>query len=161
MTHTPVSSAVFSMEEAADLFATRILSAVYCGNLNQAATLLSHAPIVINDSPGVSVQELTDRCKDLSPGLFIIDYVQLLRSGQEPGNPADEISLVAPSLKKLAKDLDTPLVVLSQLSRKVDERPDRRPELSDLNPALAEASDTVILLTHGPGRHPTPIVAKP
>lgn len=162
LTPTPVSSAVFSLEEGADLFAMRILSAVFCGNLDESAAMLSHAPIVIDDTPGISVPELTDRCKDLAPlGLIVIDYLQLLRSGQEQGNPEDEISLVSPALKKLAKDMVTPVIVLSQLSRKADERPDHRPELSDLHPALADTSDTVILLTHGPDSHPTHILAKP
>lgn len=161
MTPTPVSSAVFSLEEGADLFAMRILSAVFCGNLRQAAAQLSHAPIVIDDTPGISVPELTERCADLAPvRLIVVDYVQLVRSGQEPQNPADEIILVSPTLKRLAEDLGTPVIVLSQLSRQVDERPDRRPELSDLHPTLADLSDTVCLLTHGPGRRPTPIIAK-
>lgn len=162
LTPTPVSSAVFFMEESADLFAMRILSAVFCGNLHQSAALLLHAPIVIDETTGISVPELTERCEDLAPlGLIVVDYVQLVRSGQEPQNPADEIILVSPTLKRLAEDLGTPVIVLSQLSRQVDERPDRRPELSDLHPTLADLSDTVILLTHGPGRRPAPILAKP
>ena len=162
LTPTPVSSAVFFMEGAADLFATHILSAVFCGNLHQSATMLSRAPIVIDDTPGISVPELAERCKDLGPlGLVVIDYIQLMRSGLEQGNPEDEINRMVPGLKKLAEDLDAPVIVLSQLPRKVDERSDHCPELSDLHPTLADQSNTVILLTRGTDRHPTPIMAKP
>ena len=82
-------------------------------------------------------------------GLILIDYVQLLRSDQERGAPVDEISRVSPYLKKLAVDLNVPVVITSQLPRQVDERPDRRPILSDLAPPLSDASDTVILLSPG------------
>ncbi|WP_158949775.1 DnaB-like helicase C-terminal domain-containing protein [Pseudodesulfovibrio cashew] len=161
LTPTPVSSAVFSLEGAADMFAMRILSAVFCGNLHQAATLLSHAPIVIDDTPGISELKLTDRCRDLAPlGLVVIDYLQLLRSGLEHGSPEDEINRVVPGLKKLAEDLDAPVIILFQLPRHVDKRPDRRPELSDLNQALADASDMVILLTPGHDHHSNHIIAK-
>ncbi len=157
LTPNPMTSMVFSLEEGVDLFATRILSAVFCGSLRQAGNLLSHSPIVIDDTPGTSVPKLTGRSEQVmvntkglpQVGLILIDYVQLLRSGQERGAPADEISRVSPYLKKLAVDLNVPVVITSQLPRQVDERPDRRPILSDLAPPLSDASDTVILLSPG------------
>lgn len=171
---TPVTTTVFSLEEAADFFTTRILSAMSgiglwdngadeltnadrsC--LHHATGRLSRAPLVIDDTPGISLQELGKRCRQItfdtkrgdmpSLGLVLIDYVQLLRSGEEQWNPVDEVSRVAVGLKRLAENLDVPVIVLSQLSRKVEERVDRRPILSDLNPTLADESDVVLLLSH-------------
>lgn len=172
---SPITTAVFSLEEAADHFTTRILSAVSGTDLkndgedeltdadrrclHQAADRLSRVPIIIDDTPGISLQDLTECCpqisfdvkrNDMPPlGLVLVDYIQLLRSGKKHKAPADEVSRVAIGLKSLAKDLDVPIVVLSQLSRKVEERTNRRPILSDLNPTLTDASDVVLLLSRG------------
>jgi len=170
----PVTSVAFSQEEAADRFAMRILSTLSRtklkgihadelttadrDRLRQMGDLLSCAPIVIDDTPGILLSELTTRCRqiafdaksgDMPPlGIVLVDYIQLLRSDEKLRDPANEISRVSPGLKKLAEILNVPVIVLSQLSRKVEERPSRRPILSDLDPTLADESDMVLLLSH-------------
>lgn len=164
----PVASATFSMEEGADYFTVRILSAISGTDLKnvaedeltdadrsylrQAGDRLSRTPTIIDDTPGLSLLELAERCSQIvagmpTLGIILVDYVQLLRSGEEQKAPADEVSKAATGLKRLAENLDVPVVALSQLSRKVEERADRRPILSDLNPTLAEESDMVLFLS--------------
>jgi replicative DNA helicase len=169
----PVTSATFSMEEGADYFTVRILSAISGTDLKsvaedeltdadrsylrQAGDRLSRAPTIIDDTPGLSLLELAERCSQIvsdarhadmpTLGIVLVDYVQLLRSGGEQKAPADEVSRAATGLKSLAENLDVPVVALPQLSRKVEERADRRPILSDLNPTLAEESDMVLFMS--------------
>lgn len=106
--------------------------------ISQAFTILPQAPIYIDDTPGISIMELRAKCRRLQTkvplGLIIVDYLQLCTA---PGFERDlsrhqEIGFIARNLKGLARELQVPVVALSQLSRRVEQREDKRPILSDL-----------------------------
>ena len=105
-------------------------------SLTAAAGRISEAPIFIDDSPQLSTLDVRARSRRLksehSIGLIIIDYLQLMHGGSSSESRQLEISAISRGLKGLAKELDVPIVALSQLSRAVESRPDKRPLLSDL-----------------------------
>jgi replicative DNA helicase len=120
-----------------------------------ASTLggLSEAPIYIDDTPGISIMEIRAKCRKLklekNIGLVVIDYLQLIQgSGKKNASREQEISEISRSLKILAKELDVPVIALSQLSRSVESRDDKRPMLSDLREsgAIEQDADIVIFL---------------
>jgi len=120
--------------------------------LTRAASELSDAPIYIDDTPGVSVLELRAKARRLamevkSLGLIIVDYLQLMRGGDDAENRQQEISRISQALKSLAKELEVPVIALSQLSRAVEQRGgDRRPVLSDLRESGAIEQDADVVL---------------
>ncbi len=107
-------------------------------NIGQALTYLPQAPIYVDDTPAIPILELRSKARRLKSqydiGLIIVDYLQLISAGSRYTGDSrhQEVSLVARSLKALARELDIPVVVLSQLSRRVEQREDKRPILSDL-----------------------------
>jgi len=114
---------------------------------------LSEAPIYIDDTPGISVVEIRAKCRKLklekNIGMVVIDYLQLIQgSGRKSSNREQEISEISRSLKILAKELDIPVIAISQLSRAVEQRSDHRPMLSDLREsgAIEQDADIVIFL---------------
>ena len=114
---------------------------------------LSEAPIYIDDTPGITVTEIRAKCRKLklekNIGLIVIDYLQLIQgSGKRNNNREQEISEISRSLKILAKELDVPVVAISQLSRAAETRSDHRPMLSDLREsgAIEQDADIVIFL---------------
>ena len=120
-----------------------------------ASTLgvLSDAPIYIDDTPGISIMEIRAKCRKLKMekniGMVVIDYLQLIQgSGKRNSSREQEISEISRSLKVLAKELDIPVIALSQLSRGVESREDKRPMLSDLREsgAIEQDADIVIFL---------------
>ena len=104
--------------------------------LTDAAGVLFEAPIYIDDSPDVSAMSIRAKSRrlkrDHSLGLVIIDYVQLMKGSASAERRDLEISEISRSLKALAKELNVPVLALSQLNRKLEERHDKRPQLSDL-----------------------------
>lgn len=151
----PAGVAIFSLEMSAQQLAQRLLTsearvdaqAARTGRLDdeawprlaRAAGRLSAAPIFIDDTPGVSILELRAKCRRLKAehdiGLVIVDYLQLMHGtpSSKGGNREQEIAQISRSLKSLAKELDVPVIALSQLSRAVETRGgDKRPQLSDL-----------------------------
>jgi len=120
--------------------------------LTDAANKLSKAPIFIDDTPGISMLELRAKARRLKTQydiqLLIVDYLQLMQSDRRLENRQQEISAISRSLKALARELNTPVIAVSQLSRAVESRTDHRPQLSDLREsgAIEQDSDTVILL---------------
>lgn len=152
--HTPV--AVFSLEMSAHQLAQRLLTSearvnaqdARTGRLSQdafsrlvrAAGRLDEAPIFIDDTPSLGILELRAKCrrlkKDAGVGLIIVDYLQLMHgtnTGNRNSNREQEIAQISRSLKALAKELDLPVIALSQLNRAVETRGgDKRPQLSDL-----------------------------
>lgn len=146
--------AFFSLEMAADQLATRILSeqsgisgeSLRMGkisqqdfrNLARASGELENLPLFIDDTPGLTIAALRTRARRLKRrhdiGFIVIDYLQLLQgSGRSnEGNRVQEISEISRGLKTLAKELNLPVIALSQLSRAVESREDKRPQLSDL-----------------------------
>lgn len=146
-------AAFFSLEMAADQLATRILaeqsgissedlrmgkiSRAEFQNLSRAARELQELPLFIDDTPGLTIAALRTRARRLKRrhdiGLVVVDYLQLLQgSGKSGDNRVQEISEISRGLKTLAKELNVPVLALSQLSRAVEQREDKRPQLSDL-----------------------------
>ena len=145
--------AFFSLEMSADQLATRILAevaeisseALRMGRLSReefqqlsfASQKLSELPLYIDDTPALSIAALRARARRLKRrhniGLIVVDYLQLLQgSGRANDNRVNEISEISRGLKTLAKELELPVIALSQLSRAVEQRDDKRPMLSDL-----------------------------
>lgn len=131
---------------------TGFLSQADWPKLVSAAGKLSEAPIYIDDTPGISVLELRAKARRLKSQfdvkLIVLDYLQLMQGHSRADNRQQEISEISRSLKALARELDTPLLAISQLSRAVEQRQDHRPQLSDLREsgAIEQDADLVILL---------------
>jgi replicative DNA helicase len=160
---TPV--AVFSLEMAKEQLALRMLASEarvdsqrlrkgFLGEmdwpkLTTAAGHLSEAPIFIDDTPAISVLEMKAKSRrlkaDAGLGLIILDYLQLMRSGGYKDSREQEISEISRSLKALAKELHVPVVALSQLNRKVEDRTNRRPQMADLRESGAIEQDADVI----------------
>ncbi len=161
--------AMFSLEMSADQLATRILaeqsgissenlrmgkiSQQEFRNLARAAAELQSLPLYIDDTPGLTIAALRTRARRLKRqkgiGMVIIDYLQLLQGsgrGSAGDNRVQEISEISRGLKQLAKELDLPVMALSQLSRAVEQREDKRPQLSDLRESGSIEQDADIVL---------------
>ncbi|HEX5258048.1 MAG TPA: replicative DNA helicase [Sphingomicrobium sp.] len=161
-------AALFSLEMSADQLATRILaeqSGISSENLRmgrisqqefrqlaRAAAELQSLPLYIDDTPGLTIAALRTRARRLKRqkgiGLVVVDYLQLLQgSGKNSNdNRVQEISEISRGLKQLAKELDVPVIGLSQLSRAVEQREDKRPQLSDLRESGSIEQDADIVL---------------
>jgi replicative DNA helicase len=117
-----------------------------------ACASLADCPMYIDDSPDCSVMEMRAKCRRLKAehglGLVVVDYLQLIRGHRASENRTQEISEIARSLKSLARELQVPVVALSQLSRAVEQRPDKRPLLSDLRESgsIEAEADIVIFI---------------
>ncbi|MEO1490122.1 MAG: DnaB-like helicase C-terminal domain-containing protein, partial [Pseudomonadota bacterium] len=146
-------TAFFSLEMSADQLATRILAeqaeisseALRTGKMSRgdfqklsfASQRLAELPLYIDDTPALTIAALRNRARRMKRkhdiGLIVVDYLQLLQgSGRANDNRVNEISEISRGLKTLAKELSVPVIALSQLSRAVEQRDDKRPMLSDL-----------------------------
>ncbi len=158
---------VFSMEMGGTQLAMRMLSSigrldssrVRSGRLNDdewsklsfALGKLHEAPIYIDESGGITPASLRARARRLQRqcgqlGLIVIDYIQLMNTSRQGENRATEISDISRAIKSLAKELHVPIIVLSQLSRKVEERNDKHPLMSDLRDSGAIEQDADVIL---------------
>ncbi|WP_029165323.1 replicative DNA helicase [Aminiphilus circumscriptus] len=122
-------------------------------SLAEAAGRLAQAPIYIDDSSDLSTLELRARCRRFKAmvqevGLVVVDYLQLMRTPRPAESKQQEVSEISRALKGIARELDVPVVALSQLSRAVEQRQDKRPQLSDLRDsgAIEQDADLVVLL---------------
>jgi replicative DNA helicase len=128
------------------------LTAQDASNLAKAAALLGQAPIWIDDTPGLSVLELRSRARRLKSQndikLLVVDYLQLVSGPANSESRQQEVSMISRSLKALAKELDVPVVALSQLSRASEQRggENRKPQLSDLRDSGAIEQDADVVL---------------
>ena len=160
--------AIFSLEMSKEQMVNRILCSeamvdsnkVRTGKLDEedwaklaeAIGPLSETGIYIDDTPGISITEIRAKCRKLklekNIGLVIIDYLQLVQgsSRRAQGSSEQEIAEISRSLKILAKELDVPVIALSQLSRAVEQRPDHRPMLSDLRESGSIEQDADIVM---------------
>jgi replicative DNA helicase len=127
--------------------------------LSNAASVLYKKPIYVDDSPGLTVTEIRAKCRRMKrrPGLslVVVDYLQLMQgSGQE--NRQQEIAAISRSLKNLARELDVPIMALSQLNRSMEQREDKRPRLSDLRESgsLEQDADVVMFIYRHEYYHP-------
>ena len=162
-----VPVAVFSLEMSKEQLVNRILCSesmvdsnkVRTGKLEEddwtklagAIGPLSEAEIFIDDTPGINITEIRAKCRKLklekNIGMVVIDYLQLIQgSNKRGGSREQEISEISRSLKILAKELDVPVIALSQLSRAAEQRPDHRPMLSDLRESGAIEQDVDIVM---------------
>jgi replicative DNA helicase len=121
------------------------------GRLSAAMGRLHEAPIYIDETGALNVLELRARARRMRRqsgrlGLIVVDYLQLMRASSSGENRATEISEISRSLKALAKELEVPVVALSQLSRAVEARNDRRPMMSDLRESGAIEQDADVIL---------------
>ena len=119
--------------------------------LVEAMTRLSDARIYIDDTSGVTATDIKAKCRRLMMeekdlGLIVIDYLQLMEGGGNPNDRNQQISAISRSLKGLARELDVPIIALSQLSRGVEARPNKRPMLSDLRDSGAIEQDADIVM---------------
>jgi len=121
-------------------------------NLGISAGDLENAPIFLDDTPALSVLELRAKARRLKAehdiGMIVVDYLQLMQGPKGVESRQQEISVISRSLKALAKELNIPVIALSQLSRAVEQRADRKPQLSDLREsgAIEQDADVVIFL---------------
>ena len=162
-----VPVAIFSLEMSKEQMVNRILCSeamvdsnkVRTGTIDddewtklaQASGQLSESQIFIDDTPGISVMEIRAKCRKLklekNIGLVVIDYLQLVQgSSKKGGSREQEISEISRSLKILAKEINVPVIALSQLSRAPEQRPDHRPMLSDLRESGAIEQDADIVM---------------
>ena len=116
-----------------------------------ASGQLSESPIFVDDTAGISIMEIRAKCRKLKMekniGLVVIDYLQLIQgSGKKGGNREQEIAEISRSLKILAKEINVPVIALSQLSRAPEQRPDHRPMLSDLRESGSIEQDADIVM---------------
>lgn len=162
------SVAFFSLEMSAEQLATRILSAkaqvsshlMRTGKLTNdqfdelaaGVSLLSRIPLYIDETPGITVTAIKNRArrmkrdKEKGLGLIVIDYLQLITSGGRSENRVQELSEMTRALKIMAKELNVPVIVLSQLSRLVEQRDNKRPMLSDLRESGSIEQDADIVM---------------
>lgn len=166
--HNDVTVAVFSLEMSKEQLVNRLLSleskvdsqAIRTGNLSdddwakliEGAGTIGKSNLIIDDTPGISISELRSKCRkyklENNLGIVMIDYLQLMTGSKKTDSRQQEISDISRSLKELARELNVPVVALSQLSRAVEQRPEHRPMLSDLREsgAIEQDADVVMFL---------------
>ncbi len=161
-----VPVAVFSLEMSVESLALRMLCSlgpidsqrVRTGRLldsdwpklTRATGMLSEAPIYIDDTPGLTVLEMRAKARRLKSeqdlGLIVVDYLQLMQGKSTAENRAQEISDISRSLKAMAKELNVPVLALSQLNRSLESRTDKRPQLADLRESGAIEQDADVIM---------------
>lgn len=159
------STAFFSLEMSAEELTTRMLASKAAldvkrstmppheiAELQNAAGMVSEAPLFIDDSPGITVGELRARCRAAHRRnplrLIVVDYLQLIEFEHETGNTSTDFGRVSRKLKQLARELLCPVIALSQLNRAVESRSDKRPVMSDLREsgAIEQDADAIAML---------------
>lgn len=175
--HKKLPTAIFSMEMPAEQLTLRLLSSmgrvdqhrVRTGKLTDedwpriatAVKIFADVPMFIDDSPALSPTEVRARARRLMRehgqlGLIVLDYLQLMQTGSTNENRATEISEISRSLKALAKELSVPVIALSQLNRSLEQRPNKRPVMSDLREsgAIEQDADVIIFIYRDEVYHP-------
>lgn len=164
--HSDLCTAIFSLEMSKEQLVNRLFSLesrvdaqlLRSGNLAdsdwekliEGAGTIGRSKLIIDDTPGISISELRSKCRkyklehDLK--LIIIDYLQLMSGSGRSDSRQQEISDISRSLKGLARELNVPVIALSQLSRQVEQRPDHRPMLSDLRESGAIEQDADVVM---------------
>ena len=166
--------ALFSLEMSRDTLVQRLLCSeagvdsyrLRTGQLGndawpriaEAMDTLSRAPIFIDDSTGLSVMEMRAKARRLRASapidLFIVDYLQLMRSQRRSDSRAQEVSEISGGLKSLARELDVPVIAISQLNRESERRPNHRPQLSDLRDSGSIEQDSdIVMFLYRPGMY--------
>ena len=158
--------AIFSLEMSKEQLVNRLLAmesrvdsqAIRTGKLKdedwtklvEGADIIGRSNLIIDDTPGISVSELRSKCRkyklEHDLGIIFIDYLQLMTGSGRTDSRQQEISDISRSLKAVARELNVPVVALSQLSRAVEQRPDHRPMLSDLRESGAIEQDADVVM---------------
>ena len=161
-----VTVAIFSLEMSKEQLVNRLFSleskvdsqSLRTGNLSdedwakliEGAGIIGKSHLIIDDTPGISVGELRSKCRkyklEHNLGIIIIDYLQLMTGSKKSDSRQQEISDISRSLKEVARELNVPVIALSQLSRAVEQRPDHRPMLSDLRESGAIEQDADVVM---------------
>lgn len=163
-----ISAAIFSLEMSKEQLVNRLLSmesrvnsqSIRTGDMTDSdwdsivvgANTIANSHLVIDDTPGISISELRSKCRkyklEYDLKLVIIDYLQLMSGSGHSDSRQQEISEISRSLKSLARELNVPIIALSQLSRAVEQRENHRPMLSDLREsgAIEQDADVVMFL---------------
>ena len=163
-----VTVAIFSLEMSKEQLVNRLLAMeshvdsqnMRTGNLKdedwtklvEGADIIGRSNLIIDDTPGISIAEMRSKCRkyklEHNLGIIMIDYLQLMSGSGKSDSRQQEISDISRSLKALARELNVPVIALSQLSRAVEQRPDHRPMLSDLREsgAIEQDADVVMFL---------------
>ena len=164
--HSKVPTVIFSLEMGKESLVNRLLAmnsrvdsqSILTGDLKdsewadlmESARNIGESSLVIDDTPGISLSEMRSKCRKLklerNLGLVIIDYLQLMTTNGRVESRQQEISEISRSLKALARELDVPVIALSQLSRAVEQRPDKRPMMSDLRESGAIEQDADVVM---------------
>lgn len=164
--HSGVTTAVFSLEMSKDQLVKRLIAMhskvdsqhIRTGELEadewlkitESVKAIGESNLVIDDTPGISIAALRSKCRKLKMennlGIIIIDYLQLMTAGKRTESRQQEISEISRSLKALARELNCPVVALSQLSRSVESRDNKRPMLSDLRESGAIEQDADVVM---------------
>lgn len=164
--HDHVTAAIFSLEMSKEQLVNRLLALeskvdsqnIRTGNLEdeewakliEGANIIGNSNLIIDDKPGISISELRSKCRkykmEHNLGVIFIDYLQLMTGSGRSESRQQEISEISRSLKALARELNVPVVALSQLSRAVEQRPDHRPMLSDLRESGAIEQDADVVM---------------
>ena len=164
--HSKVPTVIFSLEMGKESLVNRLLAmnsrvdsqSILTGDLKdsewadlmESARNIGESSLIIDDTPGISLSEMRSKCRKLKLerglGLVIIDYLQLMTTNGRTESRQQEISEISRSLKALARELDVPVIALSQLSRAVEQRPDKRPMMSDLRESGAIEQDADVVM---------------
>ena len=159
--HEDLCTAIFSLEMSKEQLVNRLFSLesrVDAQKLQESewekliegAGIIGNSHLIIDDTPGISISELRSKCRkykmDQDLRLIIIDYLQLMSGSGRSESRQQEISEISRSLKALARELNVPVIALSQLSRAVEQRPDHRPMLSDLRESGAIEQDADVVM---------------
>ncbi len=164
--HSKVPTVIFSLEMGKESLVNRLLAmnsrvdsqSILTGDLKdsewadlmESARNIGESSLIIDDTPGISLSEMRSKCRKLKLekglGLIIIDYLQLMTTTGRVESRQQEISNISRSLKGLARELDVPVIALSQLSRAVEQRPDKRPMMSDLRESGAIEQDADVVM---------------
>ena len=161
-----VCTAIFSLEMSKDQLVKRMLAmnsrvdsqSIRSGELKdedwgklvESVKIIGNSKLIIDDTPGISIAELRSKCRKFklehNLGLVIIDYLQLMTGNRKSESRQQEVSEISRSLKALAREINAPIIALSQLSRAVEQRPDKRPMLSDLRESGAIEQDADVVM---------------
>ena len=161
-----VPVAIFSLEMSKEQLVTRLMSMeamidsqlIRTGELEDqdwekfmgSAAVIGHSPLIIDDTPGHTIAEIRSKCRRYKQaqgvGLVIIDYLQLMAGNGKSESRQQEISEISRSLKALAREIDAPIIALSQLNRAVDSRTDHKPVLSDLRESGSIEQDADVIM---------------
>ncbi len=164
--HEHECAAIFSLEMSKEQLVNRLFALearvdaqkLRTGNLQEAdwekliegAGKIGNSKLIIDDTPGITIAQLRSKCRkykmDMGLSIIIIDYLQLMSGNGKSDSRQQEISEISRSLKLLARELNVPVIALSQLSRAVEQRPDHRPMLSDLRESGAIEQDADVVM---------------